>query len=231
AHRTSPTNMGLGLLANLAAYDFGYICGKEMAERCKNTFKTMLKLERYDGHFYNWYNTLTLSPLHPKYVSTVDTGNLVGNLLTLRQGLLSQSTEPIFKKNFYEGLITTVRIIQEDSNKLYEKETEKIISLLYVALSENDNSLSSLKKTIEELTLLIRDLSLVRADAGLEKWISKLSRQLNSFYDDLLQLVPWINLLPVPDSFKTLDALDTIPSLYAILDHSKFLETINSYQR
>ena len=98
AHRTSPTNMGLALLANLAAYDFGYISGWEMAERCNNTLTTMRKMERYEGHFYNWYNTLSLSPLHPKYVSTVDTGNLVGHLLTLRQGLISQLVQPILKK-------------------------------------------------------------------------------------------------------------------------------------
>ena len=98
AHRTSPTNMGLALLANLAAYDFGYISGREMAERCNNTIQTMHKLERYNGHFYNWYDTLSLLPLHPRYVSTVDSGNLVGHLLTLRQGLLSQANEPIFTK-------------------------------------------------------------------------------------------------------------------------------------
>ena len=60
AHRTSPTNIGLALLANLAAYDFGYISGTEMADRCKNTLQTMLKLERYHGHFYNWYDTLII---------------------------------------------------------------------------------------------------------------------------------------------------------------------------
>ncbi len=60
AHRTSPTNMGLALLANLAAYDFGYISGSEMAERCNNSLRTMRRMERYDGHFYNWYDTLSL---------------------------------------------------------------------------------------------------------------------------------------------------------------------------
>ena len=109
--------MGLALLANLAAHDFGYISGREMAERCNNTIQAMQKFERYNGHFYNWYNTLSLLPLHPRYVSTVDSGNLVGFLLTLRQGLLSQANEPIFKKSFYEGLITTVKIIQENSRK------------------------------------------------------------------------------------------------------------------
>ena len=60
AHRTSPTNMGLALIANLAAYDFGYISGSEMAERCNGTLRTMQRMERYDGHFYNWYDTRNL---------------------------------------------------------------------------------------------------------------------------------------------------------------------------
>src|SRR6185295_10582283 len=76
SHRTSPTNMGLALLANLAAYDFGYITLDRLIERTTNALDTMEKLERYSGHFYNWYDTQTLQPLYPLYVSTVDSGNL-----------------------------------------------------------------------------------------------------------------------------------------------------------
>ncbi|HEV8508326.1 MAG TPA: glucoamylase family protein, partial [Chitinophagaceae bacterium] len=231
AHRTSPTNVGLALLANVAAYDFGYISGKEMAERCKNTIQTMHKLERFNGHFYNWYNTLSLLPLRPKYVSTVDSGNLVGFLLTLRQELLSQENEPIFKNRFYEGLITIVNIIQEISEKHDEKETERIIGVLSAAHNENSNSLSSINSYIHEVSLLINNLSRTPADAELKKWISKLSVQLRSIHDDLFQIVPWINLLPVPENFEKLRALDNIPSLHMIINHSPFLETINFYQQ
>ena len=62
AHRTSPTNMGLSLLANLTAYDFGYITIKQLAERCDHTLRTMLRLEQYNGHFYNWYDTKSIFP-------------------------------------------------------------------------------------------------------------------------------------------------------------------------
>ena len=89
AHRTSPTNIGLSLLANLAAYDFGYITGGQLAERTANTFHTMHRLERHRGHFFNWYDTQILQPLLPVYISTVDSGNLAGHLLTLRPGLLA----------------------------------------------------------------------------------------------------------------------------------------------
>ena len=91
AHRTSPTNMGLALLANLSAHDFGYISTGQLIERTTNALATMEALERYRGHFYNWYDTQSLKPLQPKYVSSVDSGNLAGHLLTLRQGLLTLS--------------------------------------------------------------------------------------------------------------------------------------------
>ena len=231
AHRTSPTNMGLALLANLAAYDFGYISGGEMAERCNNTLRTMRRMERYEGHFYNWYDTLSLTPLHPKYVSTVDTGNLVGHLLTLRQGLTSQLIEPVFKKNVYEGLLTTLKLIQENSGRRPSEEIQKIETLLFAALADNNNSLSNLKKYIDELGVRIDDLSLKPGDDGSKKWISKLSHQFEKIHNDLLDLVPWINLLPVPGNFEKLYVLDGIPSLHTIRAHSQFLDTINFYQQ
>ena len=87
AHRTSPTNIGLSLLANLAAYDFGYITAGELIERTDaHARRRWTSCERYRGHFYNWYDTQTLEPLRPLYVSTVDSGNLAGHLLTLRAG-------------------------------------------------------------------------------------------------------------------------------------------------
>ncbi|HET6247998.1 MAG TPA: glucoamylase family protein [Tepidisphaeraceae bacterium] len=86
AHRTSPTNIGLSLLANLAAYDFEYITMDGLLERTGRTMATMDKLQRHRGHFYNWYDTQSLEPLRPLYVSTVDSGNLVGHLLTLAAG-------------------------------------------------------------------------------------------------------------------------------------------------
>lgn len=83
AHRTSPTNMGLYLLSVVAACDFGWIGLTDAAERLSMTLGTMEQLPRFRGHFYNWYNTADLSPLPPIYVSTVDSGNLAGHLITL----------------------------------------------------------------------------------------------------------------------------------------------------
>jgi cyclic beta-1,2-glucan synthetase len=83
AHRTSPTNIGLYLLATVAARDFGWIGLSDMVARLEATFDTLDRLDRQHGHFFNWYDTRTLQALEPVYVSSVDSGNLVGHLLTL----------------------------------------------------------------------------------------------------------------------------------------------------
>ena len=87
AHRTSPTNIGLGLLATLAAHDLGFIEGTELVRRIDAALTTIEQLERFEGHLLNWYDTRTLEPLPPAYVSTVDSGNLAGALVTLSVGL------------------------------------------------------------------------------------------------------------------------------------------------
>ncbi|MGA8006137.1 MAG: cyclic beta 1-2 glucan synthetase, partial [Burkholderiales bacterium] len=111
AHRTSPTNMGLALLANLSAYDFGYLPAGQLVERTAHTLRTMDGLQRYRGHFYNWYDTQTLQPLPPLYVSTVDSGNLAGHLLTLRAGLLALPDDPILPARLFDGLSDTLGLL------------------------------------------------------------------------------------------------------------------------
>jgi len=113
AHRTSPTNMGLALLANLTAYDFGYITAGQLIDRTAKTLHTMEKLQRYRGHFYNWYDTQTLEPLKPLYVSSVDSGNLAGNLLTLKQGLLMLTEDKILGNRLFESLNDTLGILKD----------------------------------------------------------------------------------------------------------------------
>ena len=87
AHRTSPTNIGMALLATLAAHDFGFIDTDGLAARIEATLTTVESLERFEGHLLNWYDTRTLAPLPPSYISTVDSGNLGGALLTLSVAL------------------------------------------------------------------------------------------------------------------------------------------------
>ncbi len=115
AHRTSPTNIGFGFMANLAAYDFGYLTAGALLERTEKALDTMDALERYQGHFYNWYNTRTLQPLRPAYVSSVDSGNLAGLLLTLRPGLLELADDPILSPRVLDGLHDTWNVLLETS--------------------------------------------------------------------------------------------------------------------
>ncbi len=87
AHRTSPTNIGMGLLSTLAAHDLGFLPADAMLERLERTLTTVEGLERHEGHLLNWYDTRNLSPLLPRYVSTVDSGNLAGALARAGRGV------------------------------------------------------------------------------------------------------------------------------------------------
>jgi cyclic beta-1,2-glucan synthetase len=113
AHRTSPTNIGLQLLSTLAAYDFGYITVSSLLTRLESTFATLLRMQRYRGHFYNWYDTRTLEPLAPCYISTVDSGNLAGYLVTLRAALLEIDRVPLAQASFLEGIEDLVGLLED----------------------------------------------------------------------------------------------------------------------
>jgi len=112
AHRTSPTNIGLLLLSTLAAYDLGYIGLMDLLLRLRNTLGEMEKLQRYRGHFLNWYDTRNLDQLSPPYVSTVDSGNLAGCLLALKQGCLALSQKPLLRWQRWQGLLDTLRLLE-----------------------------------------------------------------------------------------------------------------------
>lgn len=87
AHRTSPTNLGLSLLAVLSARDLGFIGTDRMVERLESVLDSLEKLESFDGHLLNWYDTTTMQPLLPRYLSTVDSGNFLVCLCVLQEGL------------------------------------------------------------------------------------------------------------------------------------------------
>src|SRR5262249_25891979 len=113
AHRTSPTNTGLYLLSSLAAHDFGYLSLPALLDRLENAVATLEQLERSHGHFYNWYDTPTLRPLQPLDVSTVDSGNRLGCLLTLKQGLREKVEEPTPGPGTCAGLADTLLLAAE----------------------------------------------------------------------------------------------------------------------
>ena len=92
AHRTSPTNIGLGLLAVCSSYDLGLISLEKAMDLIRKTIETIERLSKWNGHLYNWYNTITLKPLIPRYISTVDSGNFVGYLYTLKQFIIENKS-------------------------------------------------------------------------------------------------------------------------------------------
>ena len=95
AHRTSPTNIGLYLLSTVAARDFGWAGTLETVERLEATFVSLNKLARFKGHFFNWVGTCDLEPLHPAYVSSVDSGNLAGHLIALANACEEWKAAPV----------------------------------------------------------------------------------------------------------------------------------------
>ncbi|VTM86613.1 Uncharacterized protein conserved in bacteria [Raoultella ornithinolytica] len=114
AHRTSPTNIGLSLMANLTAWDFGYLPGGEVLQRVTLTLDSLDKMEHFRGHLFNWYDTRTLAPLNPRYVSSVDSGNMAGHLLTLREGLSAMRYQPVLNsEQLLAGLNDTLIILEK----------------------------------------------------------------------------------------------------------------------
>ena len=111
ARRTSPTNIGMSLLSTLAAHDLGYLSTGALLRRLNATVSTLESLERFQGHFLNWYDTATLAPLHPRYVSTVDSGNLAGALIALAQGLIQLEQTPQIHAQRLAGLADTADLL------------------------------------------------------------------------------------------------------------------------
>jgi cyclic beta-1,2-glucan synthetase len=128
AHRTSPTNLGLLLLSTLAAYDLGFIGLSNLGWRLGYAFESMGKLQRYRGHFFNWYDTRSLRPLPPQYVSSVDSGNLAACLVALRQGLLALSHDPVLRWERWEGLLDVLAAVGEIVDRIAGPEAPKAIT-------------------------------------------------------------------------------------------------------
>ncbi|MFA7252834.1 MAG: glucoamylase family protein [Candidatus Paceibacterota bacterium] len=112
---TSPTNIGMHLLSNLSAYDFGYLSFSALREHLLEAFQSLSSLERYKGHFFNWYDVRTLQALNPKYVSSVDSANLLMAFLTLKQGLLNILDKPILADKTIQGLCDVLAVLVDDA--------------------------------------------------------------------------------------------------------------------
>lgn len=120
AHRTSPTNIGLYLLSVFAAHDFGYVGSEELVDRLEKAMETLDRLPRYRGHLFNWYDTVTLAALSPQYVSTVDSGNLAGCALALKQSCAALARGPLRPSVASDGFEDVLSFLQTEFGRITE---------------------------------------------------------------------------------------------------------------
>ncbi|MBN1509012.1 MAG: hypothetical protein JW955_19350 [Sedimentisphaerales bacterium] len=216
AHRTSPTNMGLALLANLSACDFGYIPAGQLIERTAKAFHTMEALERHQGHFYNWYDTQSLKPLLPTYISTVDSGNLAGHLLTLRPGLLALPDHRILEGRWFDGLSDTLGILVDVAGGAAAALLAQLQKNLAPPSASLPTTLAGARLTLDRLTTAAAELvTSLEADTESQAtlWAHALARQCRDALDELTFLAPW-SLSPAPPNILSdFPAIDAIPTL------------------
>jgi cyclic beta-1,2-glucan synthetase len=216
AHRTSPTNIGLLLLATSAAHDLGYLGSLEFIERTELTFATLGKLGRFHGHYFNWYDTRTLQPLQPQYISTVDSGNLAGHSIALKQACIELPDAKLFDERINRGLADTIEAISAEAGKLvsFRQRTEVVTvrqlrdeietCRRLVSTGTRNNLpawfflLESLRQRTAEIEDIINALAHEHGDENFKElrwWLGALQHQVNSCRRDADTLVPWGHLL------------------------------------
>jgi cellobiose phosphorylase len=203
ASRTSPTNIGMALLANLSACDLGYLPASALLQRTKATFETMHRMERHRGHFYNWYETRTLRPLPPLYVSSVDSGNLAGHLLVLESGLRELASAPLAPPEMFAGLRDEIQLAVESTKDagLWE-ECLALCASPPAGLSETRRRLEALQSCLDAISHKM-DPRLREA----REWLAILKKHTASRLEELRTEVPWLFLPVVPDFGKADPAL------------------------
>ena len=143
ATRTSPTNIGLQLMAFLSARDFGFISLNSFVDMVSKTLNTIRRLKKWHGNLYNWYDVTNLEPLHPHYVSSVDSGNFLAYLITLRQGLLDLMEKPVFSLNNLKGIKDVMSETGFDKIDFESLDPERIMDFIKDAIYEIDDQSNS----------------------------------------------------------------------------------------
>ena len=208
AHRTSPTNIGLALLSTLAAHDLGYIGPLELSLRLRDSFDSMDSLERVRGHFLNWYDTRSFAPLPPRYISTVDSGNLVASLMALRQGCYEMNQTQVIN---WQGLQDTldmlsVTLAQGQLGPAADSLQAAIDSLQTLVKKLNDRNqftpallMELFKEGQAELEAMlweaVQQTDEETAPDTLRKlsiWIDRVRHQLRRIRIDIQVLAPWL---------------------------------------
>lgn len=200
ASRTSPTNIGMSLLADLAATDFGYLTIGAGLERIGNTLESVQRLERYRGHLYNWYDTRTLEPLRPQYISSVDSGNLAGSLLALRAGLGEWRNQPIASRRDFLGLLDTLELRMESVASGAPPDLLAALHALEDTLEANAKSPSehtpdTFRAALQDVrrlstAVLVSLPSPNELDLESDYWAQAFEQQITALHDEFARLVP-----------------------------------------
>jgi len=154
AHRTSPTNLGLYLLSTVSAREFGWIGTSEAVERMEATFETMDRLQRVRGHFYNWYDTRDLRPLEPRYVSSVDSGNLSAHLITVANATRDWIDVPLTPRDFAAGARDALHLACE------------ALQALPAHLRTQSIMWQQLDEQLDEVATSLHDIEISRGDSA-----------------------------------------------------------------
>lgn len=212
AHRTSPTNIGLTLLATLSAYDYGYIGPCELSLRVRRAFDSISRMTHYQGHLFNWYDTKNLQPLLPRYVSTVDSGNLAGCLLALGQGCTEMVAAPVLRAEDWVGLRDSIDLLEEAVESAPSAGVESLRSVIarmqQAAVDARDDlegSYTTLRRLCDETAPELDGELLAFVETGahrhepdllraLRTAIDRLHRQLRQMRRELDALLPWLAL-------------------------------------
>jgi cyclic beta-1,2-glucan synthetase len=209
AARVSPTNLGMLLNARQSACEFGYLTVPEFAKLTLFTFDTIAELEKFRGHLLNWYDTRTLEPLVPRFVSSVDSGNLLASLWTLQQGCLEKLRQPVLQPNLAEGFLDHLRILA--AGRLLRRR----VLAKFEDQHRTDKWLSSILELPERFFAEPKASALKSGRAQKTRWcLEEAKQRLYSVRDAVQKYAPWF--LPEFTAFRGDPALnsqqlDTIP--------------------
>ena len=214
AHRTSPTNIGLALLANLAACDFGYASVGKVILRTQKTLETMQRLTREYGHFYNWYDTRTLQPLQPAYISSVDSGNFAASLLVLQAGLIETIEMPIVGAASSDGLRDTWNALRIHVPRLSDERASQMERSLQAYTAAR--TLPALHTSLFALRQIASDIAASPADESSEDaryWAASLVEQCRDGLDEITILAGWVEFGEPSEALRALIVAIGLPRL------------------
>ncbi len=200
AARTSPTNIGMWLMSVASAHDLGFLTPEQMIDRCSATMETLEKLERCEGHILNWYNTRTLQPLQPQYVSTVDSGNLIASLWVLGQACQELDEQPQLEDRALRGLADTLAVVMDrfpaDHTTLIPLET---LRGLFHEESSGVEVMERIRLAAEPARKLTESLRWsISETAERTYWFNRLEQQIQAWIQYFDRYLRWADLLLAP---------------------------------